>query len=108
MGYSIDLREKALEYYNECKNITQTCNTFKIARSTLYSWINLHTEQGHLEPRVRKEYKTKIDYEELKGRVKEKPDAFLREHAEYFGVTIEAVWNALKKLKIKRKKNKNL
>lgn len=106
MGYSVDLREKVLGYYRECKNITGTCNTFKIARSTLYSWIKLHKENGDLEPRVRTEYKTKIDYDKLKKLVEEKPDAFLKEHAEHFGVTITGVWDALKKLKITRKKRR--
>lgn len=104
MGYSVDLREKAIEYYNECKNATKTCNIFKIARSTLYSWVNLHTEQGSLGPKVRTEYKTKIDYKKLKELVKARPDAFLREYAEHFGVTIEAMRKALEKLKITRKK----
>lgn len=104
MGYSVDLREKALEYYNECKNITQTCKTFKIARSTLYGWIRLHTENGSLEPKTRTEFKTKIDYEELRILVKEQPDAFLREYAEHFDVTAVAIFDALKKLKITRKK----
>lgn len=105
MGYSVDLREKAVEYYNGCKNVTKTCNIFKIARSTLYSWINLYEKQGILEPKVRTEYKTKIEYQELKELVKARPDAFLREYAEHFGVTIEAVRKALEKLKITRKKN---
>ena len=104
MGYSVDLREKALEYYYECKNITKTCNTFKISRSALYSWIKLHTEKGNLEPKARTDYPTKIDYEELQNLVKENPDAFLKEYAEHFGVTAVAIFDALKKLKITRKK----
>ena len=104
MGYSVDLREKVVEYYNECKNITRTCNTFKIARSTLYSWITLHKENGNLKPKVRTEHTTKIDYDKLKNLVEEMPDAFLREYAAYFGVTTVAIWSALKKLKITRKK----
>lgn len=104
MAYSVDLREKALEFYYECNNITKTCKTFKITRSTLYHWIKLHTETGNLEPKKRTEFKTKINYEELKELVKEKPDAFLREYAEHFGVTTVAIFDALKKLKITRKK----
>lgn len=66
--------------------------------------VKLQTEQGNLKPKVRTDYPTKIDYEELKKLVQKKPDAFLKEYAEHFGVTTVAIFDALKKLKITRKK----
>ncbi|HEZ3724186.1 TPA: IS630 family transposase, partial [Neisseria meningitidis] len=36
MAYSADLRNKALNYYEQCKNISQTAATFNLSRNTLY------------------------------------------------------------------------
>ena len=41
MAYSADLRNKALNYYEQCKNISQTAATFNLSRNTLYLWIRL-------------------------------------------------------------------
>ena len=41
MAYSADLRNKALSYYEQCKNISQTAATFNLSRNTLYLWICL-------------------------------------------------------------------
>ena len=41
MAYSADLRNKALNFYEQCKNISQTAATFNLSRNTLYLWIKL-------------------------------------------------------------------
>lgn len=45
--YSNDLRQKALDYYKECKNKSKTCRIFKIARTTLDLWMSLESRQGN-------------------------------------------------------------
>ena len=46
----------------------------------------------------------KIDPDKLKKYIEEHPDAYLREIAEEFGCSVNAVSKALKRLKITRKK----
>ncbi|MFC2613829.1 MAG: IS630 transposase-related protein, partial [Eikenella corrodens] len=54
MAYSADLRNKALNYYEQCKNISQTAATFNLSRNTLYLWIRLkkQTATGTLTGKV--------------------------------------------------------
>ncbi len=44
MAYSADLRNKALNYYEPCKNISQTAATFNLSRNTLYLWMRLEAK----------------------------------------------------------------
>ena len=46
MAYPADLRHKALNYYEQCKNISQTAVTFNLSRNTLYLWIRLKNKQA--------------------------------------------------------------
>ena len=48
MAYSVDLRNKALNFYEQCKNISQTAATFNLSRNTLYLWIRLKKQTGSL------------------------------------------------------------
>ena len=52
MAYSADLRNKALNYYEQCKNISQTAVTFHLSRNTLYLWIRLKKQTGSLKHQV--------------------------------------------------------
>ncbi|MDB2614189.1 transposase [Chlamydiales bacterium] len=61
-------------------------------------------ETGDIAPRQREFAYRKIDYDQLKKHVQLHPDQFLYEVAEKFSVTLQAIFYALKKLKITRKK----
>ena len=52
MAYSADLRNKALNYYEQYKNISQTAATFNLSRNTLYLWIRLKKQTGSLKHQV--------------------------------------------------------
>jgi transposase len=62
-------------------------------------------ETGSLKPRYKRTRKRKIDLEKLQKTVEEKPDSYLFELAKPFDCTEQAVFYALKKLKITVKKN---
>jgi transposase len=57
-------------------------------------------QTGSLKPQYRKTHKRKIDKEELKRAIEDKPDAYLSELAASFGFIEHAVFYALKKLNI--------
>ena len=103
-AYSIDLRERVLAYLEKNNNKTVACQLFNIGRTTLYSWIKQKKEKGHLFPSKRKTTYRKINEESLKEYMQTHPDDFLSEIAEHFSVTPQAIFYALKRLKITFKK----
>jgi len=104
MAYSEDLRERVLAYLAEGHTQENARKVFKVGRSTMRRWKKQLNEQGHLKNKPLNRSFRKIDPEKLATYIKEQPDAYLREMAEIFNCTLEAVRQALKKLKITRKK----
>lgn len=103
-AYSLDLRERVLSFLETNNNKKKACSLFKIGIASIYRWIRLKKTKGNLVP-IRREYAyKKIDYDALKKYLELHPDHFLFEIAEEFSVTPQAIFYALKKLKITRKK----
>lgn len=48
-NYSLDLRQKVMQFYIESQHKSKTCKTFNIARSTLDDWILLEKNTGQLK-----------------------------------------------------------
>jgi transposase len=101
MAYSIDFRRKVLEIKErEGLSFEKTALRFGISESSVFRWSK------HLEPCLtRNKPATKIDMERLAQDVKQEPDAYQRERAERFGCSQRGIGEALKRLKITRKKN---
>ena len=104
MAYSKDFIERAVAYRREGHTFEQLREAFGIPSATYYDWER-KLENGHFDVKVKRERKRKIDKEALKRSVMEKPDAFLSEYAEEFGCTPTAIFYALEKLNISRKKS---
>ena len=100
MAYSADLRNKALNYYEQCKNISQTAATFNLSRNTLYLWICLKKQTGSLKHQVTGLNAVKLDRQKPAQYV----DAYLHEIAKHFDCTPAAVCYALKQMGMTRKK----
>jgi transposase len=105
MSYSSDYRKVAIEYKQNGHTFEELKQVFKVTRQTYYNWLKLEEETGSLKKRNADSRNRKIDAQKLKQAVEEKPDAYLSELAELFGCTPQAVFYALKKLKITYKKN---
>jgi len=103
MAYSIDFIKKAVEYRQEGHTFAQLREAFDIPSATYYDW-EAKLNNGYFDIIVKRERHRKIDKEALKKAVAEKPDAFLKEYAEQFNCTATAVFYALEKLNITRKK----
>ncbi|CAK8718675.1 MAG: Transposase [Candidatus Electronema aureum] len=101
MGYSIDFRRKVLEIKKrDCLSLGETAHRFGISESSVFRWMK------RLEPcRFRNKPATKIDMELLVRDVELYPDAYQHERAERFGCSQRGIGEALKRLKISRKKN---
>ena len=85
MAYSADLRNKALNYYEQCKNISQTAATFNLSRNTLYLWIRLKKQTGSLKHQVTGLNAVKLDRQKLAQYVGQHPNP------------IEKVWANIKR-----------
>jgi len=102
--YSVDLRKRVLAYIEETQDKEKAGQLFKVGIATIYRWIARKTQTGTVEPSPRKSYRKKIDDQKLIAYVEQNSDHFLSEIADHFGMTPQAIFYALKRLKITRKK----
>ena len=105
MGYSVDLRKRGVSYRLEGHTIAETSRTFGIGIDTLRRWMKQYRETGDLSPKPLNRTFKKIDPVKLKAFIKEHSDAILKEIAEQFGCSAEAVRKALKRNHITLKKD---
>jgi transposase len=103
MAYSIDYIKRAVSYKQEGHTFQQLREAFGIPSETYYKWKE-KLENGYSGVKIKRERKRKIDKEKLKQALQDKPDAYLYELAEQFNCTTTAVFYALEKLNITRKK----
>ena len=102
--YSVDLRRRVLAYIEETSDKNKASQLFKVGIATIYRWIARKTQTGNIEPSSKKAYKKKIDDQTLIRYVQQNPDHFLSEIATHFNTTLQAIFYALQRLKITRKK----
>lgn len=103
-SYSVDLRKRVLGYIEQTADKTKASQLFKVGIATIYRWIVREKQNGNVEPSPRKVYNKKIDDQKLIAYVEKYPDHFLSEIATNFNVSLQAIFYALKRLKITRKK----
>jgi transposase len=103
MAYSVDFKKLAVEYKQKNHTFKELKEIFGIHPSTYYLWVEEY-ENGFKKPKEPRQRRRKIDLGKLKQAVEEHPDFYLRELAELFGCTPQAIFYALKKVKITLKK----
>jgi len=95
----MDMRACAIRFVNEGGSKAEAARVFGINRQTLYHWL----AAKDLSPQERRPRHRKLDKAALAAHVRAYPDALLRERAEHFGVHVNAVWVALRRLDIRKK-----
>lgn len=105
MAYSVDLRERVVNYIAEGNSKAKAARTFRVGRSTIYDWLKRESltpdKPGPTKP-------WKLCPDALQAHVIESPDAYQHERGAELGVSRHVVLYGLKRLKITRKKNDNL
>lgn len=71
-----------------------------MGRATIYRWLS----REDLKPTQVKRRKRKLDWDALRKDVEQNPEAKLADRAQKFGVRTNAIFYALKEMKITRKK----
>ena len=104
MAYSLDLRKRVISFLEDNNDKKLASSLFKVGIATVYRWIKQKNSRGTLAPFKRSYAYRKIDYGQLKEYIKAYPDQFLFEIAHHFSVTPQAIFYALQKLRITRKK----
>ena len=101
MTYSLDFRKRIIKIQkDEGLSFKETANRFKIGIASLTRW------HKKVEPiNVRARQPRKINMEALRSDVKSHPDAYLYERAQRFGVSINCIHMALRRLGVTYKKN---
>ena len=104
MAYNIEFIKRAVTYKQNGHSFKELREAFDIPPETYYIWES-RLESGYYE--IKKgiqERKRKIDREQLKNAVANKPDAYLYELAELFNCSPQAIFYMLQKLNITLKK----
>jgi transposase len=105
MTISKDLRNRVLKFIEAGGQKTEASKRFSVSRTAIYQWLS-----GKLpnETSVKFRRKRKLDQAALKKHVQRYPDALLRERAEHFNVCINAIWYALREMKLTYKKSSQI
>ena len=105
MAYDEKFRERAVIFKDGGHTFRQLKEIFGVCSHSYYEWKkNKETTGFYVLKSDNVTRKRKIDPDELKAAVEEKPDAYLRELAEKFSCSTTAIHNRLKQLKITYKK----
>ena len=100
MPYSLDLRKRVIDFVEGGGSISKAARTYHVGRATIYRWLN----RVDLAPTQVPRRKRKLDWDALRTDVEQHPEATLVERAQTFGVSVSAISQTLKKMKITRKK----
>ena len=105
-AYSIDLRERVVEYVENGGTKVEAARIFKVSRDTVQRWVRQKSQTGHLAPKpIERRGGYKLKDAALQAHIKEHPDQTLVEIGESLNVHSTTVHLACKKMKITRKKN---
>jgi transposase len=104
MVYSLDLRQRALKYIADGGSRIEASKIFGVTTRTLANWLS-REKQNDLAPKMNGSRPSKIKNEKLKKYIEDHPDSYLREIAEVFSATSQAVFYACKRLNITLKKS---
>ena len=98
MAYSEDLRNRVRRYIADGGAPSEAVKVFAVSRTSIYRWC--------IDPSPRKKPgrkgPDKLDETALLADVKAHPDKLLKERAETFGMSVNGIWVALKRLGVKK------
>jgi transposase len=103
-SYSEDLRKKVIERIESGERITEVSKIFKLSRTTIYKWKKMKEDTSSLKDKKINGCSKKINLNKFEKYINENPDLRLKEYAKEFKVSNVAIFKAMKKINITRKK----
>jgi len=101
MTYGIDLRRRVVSYVKDNGNKSEASRVFKVSLWCVRDWCGRPDLAAAPHPKR----SGKIDMNKLSRHIQNNNDTILRELASEFKVTEQAIWYALRRLKVTHKKN---
>ena len=108
MAYPTALRTRAVDYLQAGGTYADAETIFQVCRKTLYNWVIRRTHTGDLRPIPAPGKPRRLDYEALRGSIANHSDRTLHELGRQFGVSYRTIDQALKTMKLTRKKNSTI
>jgi transposase len=102
MRHPKELKKEVLEFLAKGGSQAAAARHFKLSRTTVRIWIKQPEGYEAQKPGPRGSHK--FDRAELKRLIQERPDLLLREIAQHFNVSLNAISHALKRMNIRRRK----
>lgn len=99
MTYSSDMRKAVLAFIEEGGSQADACRLYKISHMSIHRWLKADS----LERKTGYTRRRKIDADALRAHVRAYPQMYLRERAAHFGVAVNTMHYALKRLGIVKK-----
>lgn len=95
MRYEKDFRKRVLDFVADGGSKAEAARRFCVDPSTVYEWLK--TPSVYEAKKVRERTPQKYTYEQLDVFPEKHPDAFLKEIALHFGVSIGSITHSLEK-----------
>lgn len=102
MSYSIDLRQRVVDYVRSGGSKTEAGRRFCVSRSTVYDWLS---REDLSAKRYELRAVRKLDRKKLAAHVAAFPDMLSVDRARYFGVAPSSLCAAMKQIHVTRKKS---
>jgi transposase len=96
MPYSLDLRQRVVYFIEQGGSVLKAAKLYQVSSATIYRWLN----REDLRPTIVKTRRRKLDRQALRRDIEENPQAKLADRAKKFGVAVNAIWYAMKQMKI--------
>ena len=93
------MRRAVLAFIEEGGSQAEACRLYKISHMSIHRWLKADS----LERKTGYTRRRKIDADALRAHVRAHPQMYLRERAAHFGVAVNTMHYALKRLKIVKK-----
>jgi len=106
MRCSADLRRRVVEYVRAGGGKAEAAQRFSVGVASVFRWLAMPEVEGWQKPGPRNGHK--LDRTRLAAYIDKHPDALLQETAAHFKVSTNAIWYALGRMKISRKKTVGL
>lgn len=104
-AYSIDLREKVIEFISKGNTQRLATKIFNLNKATVNRWWRRHIEEGHINPRKNLGKKPKVMEEEFKLYITQNSNFTTAEIGKHFGMSAPGALYWLRKLGFSYKKN---
>ena len=102
--YSIDLRQRVLEFIQQGESVKEACRVYRVSRAVIYQWKQ-RQQRGQLQSKLNPTRQRKLDKTAVIAYIEAYPDKYLKEIAKEFNVVSSSIYKFCRKCGITLKKS---